>query len=350
MGSWAYVDPSMDSMYVNPAHHHQAYEAPPVILPATRPGRYRQRLVTDDYVAPMRYDYHGSLLVPEAGAMRRSRSTGHRMSMPPMAPPAPVVINNVVNDEHADGPGYMFEAERQPRPLSRHQHYSPPSRGQSPYYMAHQDFENDKLRKEVELLRLDKEKEKEAARLKKEMELEIALKEKKKREEEAQRKEIEKQAVVNFQRLQLEKAAKKKKQEEEREADYKERVKRDLGISEHQLSKIVKNSSENALDLRRNTYTKISRRHVSIESLRVYGLPWKYDDHDPDSFVLVKRWVPEAEQELLWDHTRRLREDRSYRNRRLGLQQAKEEQVAKLKVVRTTTRSKSPGLFGILRK
>ncbi|KAK8091750.1 hypothetical protein PG997_002111 [Apiospora hydei] len=57
------------------------------------------------------------------------------------------------------------------------------------------------------------------------------------------------------------------------------------------------------------TYTKMARRHLSLETLRVYGMDYQLDK-DPD-YVLIKRWVPEVEQDMLWRHTRILREERS---------------------------------------
>ncbi|KAI5462930.1 hypothetical protein BGZ63DRAFT_422341 [Mariannaea sp. PMI_226] len=58
----------------------------------------------------------------------------------------------------------------------------------------------------------------------------------------------------------------------------------------------------------RVTYTRMARKHLSIETLRVFDIDWDYDE-DPD-YVLIRRWVPEHEQDKLWKHTRKLREKR----------------------------------------
>ncbi|KAH8647271.1 hypothetical protein BX600DRAFT_532763 [Xylariales sp. PMI_506] len=69
----------------------------------------------------------------------------------------------------------------------------------------------------------------------------------------------------------------------------------------------VEEKKEKDKDLR-PTWTRMARRHVSLETLRVYDVEYQLDD-DPQ-FVLIKRWVPESEQDTLWRHTRMIREQR----------------------------------------
>jgi hypothetical protein len=59
----------------------------------------------------------------------------------------------------------------------------------------------------------------------------------------------------------------------------------------------------------RATYTRMARRHLSIETLNVYHIDYELDAHDPN-YLLIKRWVPEEEQDHLWRHTRMIRERR----------------------------------------
>lgn len=73
-------------------------------------------------------------------------------------------------------------------------------------------------------------------------------------------------------------------------------------------------------------YTRMSRRHLSIETLNYFRIDCEFDaagpflgalcrgtaanyKQDPD-FVLIKRWVPEWEQDLLWNHTPEIRDRR----------------------------------------
>ncbi|KAI0801635.1 hypothetical protein GGR55DRAFT_692515 [Xylaria sp. FL0064] len=62
-------------------------------------------------------------------------------------------------------------------------------------------------------------------------------------------------------------------------------------------------------EVTRPTYTRMSRRHLSLETLRVFDVDYVIDQN-PD-YVLIKRWVPEAEQDLLWKHTRTLARQRA---------------------------------------
>ncbi|KAF5724201.1 transcription factor Cys6 [Fusarium mundagurra] len=58
----------------------------------------------------------------------------------------------------------------------------------------------------------------------------------------------------------------------------------------------------------RPTYTRMSRRHISIETLRESNINFDFDA-DPD-YVLVEGSVPEWEQDRLWEHTQLIREKR----------------------------------------
>ncbi|KAG5796277.1 hypothetical protein H9Q69_004703 [Fusarium xylarioides] len=58
----------------------------------------------------------------------------------------------------------------------------------------------------------------------------------------------------------------------------------------------------------RPTYTRFARRHLSLETLREFNINFDFDA-DPE-YVLVKRWVPEAEQDRMWKHTKNIREKR----------------------------------------
>ncbi|KAK7960743.1 hypothetical protein PG988_011957 [Apiospora saccharicola] len=52
----------------------------------------------------------------------------------------------------------------------------------------------------------------------------------------------------------------------------------------------------------------MARRHLSLETLRVYGVDYQLDQNP--EYVLIKRWVPEDEQEMFWRHTKIVREEK----------------------------------------
>jgi hypothetical protein len=183
----------------------------------------------------------------------------------------------------------------------------------------------EKTRKELEAFKLKEEREKEAKRLKKELELEQLRKE---REEEEEKKRIQreaKEAVEKFKKEEAERVEKEKREKQEREEEYQRRLKEDLrkaGYNDRAIAAVT--NKRESVDLGRPTFTRMSRKHLSIETLRTYNIDYEFDvvslkgshsgmransSQDPD-FVLIRRWVPEHEQDILWNHTREVRERR----------------------------------------
>ncbi|KAM3537207.1 hypothetical protein ARSEF1564_009872 [Beauveria bassiana] len=52
------------------------------------------------------------------------------------------------------------------------------------------------------------------------------------------------------------------------------------------------------------------RKHLSIETLRTFKIEYDLDSADPAGFVIIKRPVPEWEQDHFWKHTKYIREKR----------------------------------------
>lgn len=168
----------------------------------------------------------------------------------------------------------------------------------------------EKARKELEGFRLEAQREKDEKRMKKEIELQKLRDEKRAEEEKKRIKKEADEAVEKFKLKEAERVTKEKKDKEDREKEYQRRLEEDLrksGLDERQISVITK--KEKAIDPNRPTYTRMSRRHLSIETLNRYRIDYEFDS-DPD-YVLIKRWVPEYEQDFLWSHTREIRERRA---------------------------------------
>ncbi|KAH9206854.1 hypothetical protein DL95DRAFT_469205 [Leptodontidium sp. 2 PMI_412] len=172
-----------------------------------------------------------------------------------------------------------------------------------------EDIELEKTRKELQEYKAAKEKEAEEKRVKKELELQ-RLRDEKKADEERKRLKKEADAAIEKYKIEeAEKAAKAKKEKAEREEEYQKRLQEDLrksGMDERQIAVVLK--KDTGVDPNRPTYTRMSRRHLSIETLNRYRIDYEFDQ-DPD-YVLIKRWVPEYEQDFLWSHTREIRERR----------------------------------------
>lgn len=96
----------------------------------------------------------------------------------------------------------------------------------------------------------------------------------------------------------------------------------------------------------RPTYTRMARKHLSIETLRAFRVDFDWDE-DPE-FVLIKRWVPEWEQDQLWRHTKAIREKR---HKVLMIEEKKHHSLepefewVRKKHDRKRSRSKSPSLL-----
>ncbi|KAH7380858.1 hypothetical protein BKA64DRAFT_222668 [Cadophora sp. MPI-SDFR-AT-0126] len=190
-----------------------------------------------------------------------------------------------------------------------------------------EDIELEKTRKELQEFKAQKEREAEEKRVKKELELQ-RLRDERKAEEEKKRLKKEAEAAIEKYKIEeAEKAAKAKKEKAEREEEYQKRLQEDLrksGMDERQIAVVLK--KDKGVDPNRPTYTRMSRRHLSIETLNRYRIDYEFDQvrrsnalltrphtnvkiQDPD-YVLIKRWVPEYEQDFLWSHTREIRERR----------------------------------------
>lgn len=189
-----------------------------------------------------------------------------------------------------------------------------------------EDAELEKAKKELAAFKHEKEREAEERRIKEELELKRLKEEKKKAEEKERAKKEAEKAVEEFKIKEAEKRAKEKKEKEEREKEYARRLEEDLrksGIDERQIALITK--KKEPIDPSRPTYTRMSRKHLSIETLRAHRIDYEFDQvrndshsskryanespQDPD-YILIKRWVPEYEQDILWTHTRTIREHR----------------------------------------
>ncbi|KAF4122383.1 hypothetical protein GMORB2_7375 [Geosmithia morbida] len=206
----------------------------------------------------------------------------------------------------------------------------------------------------------------EQARLKEELELKRLKEQQEAAEEEKARKKAEDEAIERYKKREAERRAKEQKEREESEKEYKRRLQEDLinsGLDEKAISAIIKNkkvpeaqasaasaaataASPTMNTVARPTYTRMARKHLSIETLRQYHIEWDYDMANPE-YVLIKRWVPEWEQDDLWKHTKNLRS-----RRKKGLlieERLRPEEDPQFEWVRKRShsrkRSKSPGLL-----
>jgi len=240
----------------------------------------------------------GGRLEIAGGSYGRSRSRGPR----PVSP-APVIINNRIYND------YEEEDDRQYLQLAAPVRTRSRSRPRSPGYMSREDYELERTRKELESYKIQAQREEDEKLLKKELELKRLREEKRAEDEKKRAKEEAEKAVKEWKIKEAEKKEKEKKEKEEREKEYKKRLEEDLRnshLDERQIAAILKKDKE--VDPNRPTYTRMARRYLSIETLNAFRIDYTLDP-DPE-YVLIKRWVPEYEQDFLWNHTKEIRERR----------------------------------------
>lgn len=277
-------------------------EGPPVVLDAHRPGRFRPRQVSAHLHRPSPH-YRGSsgLLAPEPGfghGLHRSHSTSGTRPQPP------VIINNNLWeerspvrlsrprsphepewdddwDERAHSPDWRGHSRGHSRSRSRVRAHTQGSRDPSPY---HRRFEDEMKLKELDEYKKKQEEEEKARQIEEQLMLkkakEAAIEAERKKHEDA----IKKQAIEEYTLKQKEKAEKEKKEKEEADRLFKERVKKEFtaaGYSEEHIEAILNKGAgkkPKGKEVKRPTYIKVHRKHLSPETLDVYSLPWEWDD------------------------------------------------------------------------
>ncbi|KAF2145468.1 uncharacterized protein K452DRAFT_315708 [Aplosporella prunicola CBS 121167] len=60
------------------------------------------------------------------------------------------------------------------------------------------------------------------------------------------------------------------------------------------------------------TYVKVKREYLSIETLKYYDLPWEYDRNDAE-YIIIMREMDPRETDILFEHTRRIKDRSSTR-------------------------------------
>ncbi|KAL9031713.1 MAG: hypothetical protein Q9196_000261 [Gyalolechia fulgens] len=319
-----------------------AYHTQPVVVPG-RPLRGRHRHGSDRLHQTTYFTDANGMLIPQAGlGIGRSNSVSG-------ARPAQIVINNTQRDEFSPphsarrrsrdySPGYSDDDSWDERA------HSP--RGRDPHHQGHEPatpvpyLDPVTAAKLKKLEDIEKKEEEEAAqeRAKKAMLIADAEKAAQKKRDE----EYKKRVLAEADREKYEMEMKEKRKKEEEDKIFKARLK-DMylaqGYSEESIEEMIRDAeqkkkvhghppppppppgpnSNNAVgiitdvakvvDLNKPTYIKVHRKYLSPETLDAYELPWEWDDRD-SSYLVIKCWINLKDQDRLFAHTRKLREQR----------------------------------------
>jgi hypothetical protein len=146
----------------------------------------------------------------------------------------------------------------------------------SPRRTYEEQAEYELMKEKLKKFELEKHHGEEQRRIKDELLLKQAKEAEERRKEDQRQKEIREKAIEDFKRKEAERVAKEKRERDEREKEYQERHRRDLerlGLTTRDVDRVV----GRGLDLSKTTFTKMARRHISIETLRAFNVDWKFD-------------------------------------------------------------------------
>ncbi|PKS07855.1 hypothetical protein jhhlp_006463 [Lomentospora prolificans] len=311
-----------------------------VDVPAYQQRRPRHYYPTDHspaYLEPERT----TIIATRSASRERSRE---RISSPPAAHGVPVVINNRIYNEYSSDDEESHNRLQLARPRRRSRSRSHSQSG----LMTREEFEMERARRELQSLKLAKEFEErerratkelqeeadlrrakeeldeikrrqaqadEEARIKKELELRRLKDEEREAEEQKRREKAAEEAVEHYKKKELERIQREKEEHALREREYQHRLQEQLlqsGLDEQQIAAILRKERvpEQKPEKAKPKYTRMARKHLSLETLRTFDVDYFLDEDDAN-YVVIKRWVPEWEQDALWKHTKLVREKRS---------------------------------------
>ncbi|GAB7325108.1 hypothetical protein MBLNU13_g09195t2 [Cladosporium sp. NU13] len=149
--------------------------------------------------------------------------------------------------------------------------------------------------------------------------------------EKREAKEREDREWAEFERRRKEKEEKEAKEKKEAQAKLDEAMRKRLaetGFTQSQIDAIMDKEKKKQEPTSKTTtttttttlarvplrphvpvYAKIHVDYISTETLRYYDIPWEYDRGDP-SYIIILREMDKHETNILFDHTKRLREGR----------------------------------------
>ena len=232
------------------------------------------------YGAAREYERAGGYLIP-AGGRQRAYSTGRRTPSPVAPPPQPVIINNKIYNERDDEDDYYHHHHSQLAPFEPRRRRA--SSFNAPPDHSREEWELEQARKQLANYKLEEDKAAERKRVQKEIELERLRKEKEEEEEEEKLKAERKRAIEKYKAEELQRIAKEKKEKEDREREYKERLAADMrksGVDEKQIALVLKGEAAKPpppKEANRPIFTRMSRRHLSIETLNKFRVEYEFD-------------------------------------------------------------------------
>lgn len=272
------------------------------------------------YVSAAPRPYHPPpYLVPEQGMRVVARSRSHDRSRERSSPPqpaGPVIIQNKIYNDMSSDEEYEPSRRRRSRRRSSYSRSRSRSRSRSHShsgYMTKEDWQLQLDRRELERLRLDQARDEEHRRASKErkgndelrrtkeelnsfkqrelqaeeekrIKSEMELKRLREEERAIADKEIrDKEVAAALEKYKKEEAEQREKEEKRKKAaekEYQRRLQEQLlesGLDEEAINAIIKKEKVPEARNERATYTRMPRKHLSIETLRTFKVEYDLD-------------------------------------------------------------------------
>ncbi|WEW55737.1 hypothetical protein PRK78_001170 [Emydomyces testavorans] len=182
----------------------------------------------------------------------------------------------------------------------------------------------------LERIRIIEEEEKQRKRerkIRKKIEAERAEAEAAELERQQLEKQLKEDAIREYKRKEAEKELKQREEEAQAQKDFYDKLKAAFcaaGLTEDEMKDILTPKKDKKKDKEKDkhkkeckviepkpkeidAYAKVHHRFMSEETLETYGIPFEVDPSDAD-YLLIQCWIPEDLQQVLFEHTRRQRE------------------------------------------
>ncbi|DAA72724.1 TPA_exp: Uncharacterized protein A8136_5919 [Trichophyton benhamiae CBS 112371] len=183
--------------------------------------------------------------------------------------------------------------------------------------------------KKMEILEKEREEKERERKIREKVQAEIAQKEKDEMERLQKEAKLKASAIEEYKKKEAERLAKQKEEAEKAKKEFNDKVNQLLGsagFSEDKITAIMQGKSLKEMELvhvekhvhhgkhrqieDEEAFVKVHRRYLEPRTLDAFSLIWEFDPNDAD-YMLIYHSLSQEEQDRLFDHTRKLRGQRT---------------------------------------
>ncbi|EFE29446.1 uncharacterized protein ARB_03700 [Trichophyton benhamiae CBS 112371] len=190
-------------------------------------------------------------------------------------------------------------------------------------------MENALLIERMKVLEKEREEKERERKIREKVQAEIAQKEKDEMERLQKEAKLKASAIEEYKKKEAERLAKQKEEAEKAKKEFNDKVNQLLGsagFSEDKITAIMQGKSLKEMELvhvekhvhhgkhrqieDEEAFVKVHRRYLEPRTLDAFSLIWEFDPNDAD-YMLIYHSLSQEEQDRLFDHTRKLRGQRT---------------------------------------